>query len=623
MSRIIYRDMETKENCFITPVSKKIRLKNQIKSIFTKPYNIMCFLIILALSYLILVPLAQIIIKSFTLAKVDVKAIKGSHTGMFTLYYWGKIFCSQIAANVFFKPLAHSLVVGFFTSLFAIIIGGSFAWLMVRSDLPHKKFFSLMLLVPYMLPSWALALSWNVIFRNTHVGGNPGFLNYFGIMIPDWLAYGPIPIIVVLTLHYYAYTYLLVSASLKSVNSEIEEMGEIIGASKIQIIRKITFPLVLPSILSALILTFSKAIGTFGVPSMLGMKVGYNTISTMVRSTINSTQANLGYTISLMLVTISAIFILVNQVIIGKRKSYVTMTGKGSRANPIPLGKAKTPILIVMYLFVILCIIMPVVLMIYQTLMMKIGDYSFSNLTLHYWIGKGRPDIYESLDGVLRNERIGLCLWNTVKLVIFTSIFATLIGQMIGYVNARGRKLKSGKIVEQLAFIPYLIPSISFGAMYLTMFSKPTKILGITVIPSLYGTFILLVLVSAVKHIPFASRSGTSSMLQISEDLEESGQLAGASFFTRIRRIVLPLAKHGFMSGFMLVFISIMKELDLIVLLMRPDQYTLSYLAYWYSVESWTQPSNCIAIIMFVLVFIANWISNKYFNADMASGLGG
>lgn len=613
--------MESRYN--ITPPSRRARMRNQLHSMFTKPYNIMCFLIILALSYLILFPLVQIIIKSFTLAKVDVKAIKGSHQGQFTFYYWIRIFKSQIAANMFYKPLMHSLVIGVFTSFFAIVIGGSLAWLMVRSDLPHKKFFSLVLLVPYMVPSWALALSWNVIFRNTHVGGTPGFLNYLGINIPDWLAYGPVPIIIVLTLHYYAYTYLLVSAALKSVNSEVEEMGEIIGASKIQILRKITFPLVLPSILSALILTFSKAIGTFGVPSMLGMKVGYNTISTMIRSTINSTQANLGYAISLTLIAFSAIFIFVNQLVIGKRKSYVTVSGKGSRANPIPLGKSKLPILIVMYAFVALCVIMPIVLMIYQTLMMRTGDYSFSNLTLHYWIGKGVPDIYEGLDGVLRNERIWLCLWNTVKLVVLTSIFATLLGQMIGYVNARGRKLRSGKFVEQLAFIPYLIPSISFGAMYLSMFSKAVKIGSLTIIPSLYGTFTLMVLVSVVKHLPFASRSGTSSMLQISNDLEEAGHLAGASFLTRIRRIVLPLAKNGFMSGFLLIFISIMKELDLIVLLMSPKQYTLSYLAYWYSVESWTQPSNCIAIIMFALVFLTNWIADKYFDTDLTGGLGG
>ncbi len=583
----------------------------------------MTMIAIVLLSYLILFPLVEMIVSSFTLAKVDVKAVKGSHQGQFTLYYWKRIFNSMIAKNMFYVPLAHSLVIATFTSILCILLGSTFAWLMVRSDIPHKKFFNLMLIVPYMLPSWAIALSWNTIFRNTRVGGTPGFLVYLGINVPDWLSYGPVPIILVLSLHYYSYSYLLVSAALKSINSEVEEMGELIGATKWQIVRKITLPLVLPAILSALILTFSKAIGTYSVPSMLGLKVNYYTISTMIHSTVNSAQAGLGFAISLTLIAISAIFIFINQKIIGQRKSYVTMGGKGTRSNPIPLGKAKTPILILLYAFVILMVIFPVALMFYQTLMMKVGDYSLKNLTLHYWIGEGRSDVYEGLDGVLIDRKFLSYLGNTLKLVFFTSIIASLIGQLIGYINARGRKLRSGRFVEQVAFIPYLIPSIAFGAMYLSMFSTGIKIGSVTIVPPLYGSFVLLVLVSVVKHLPFASRSGTACMLQIGTDLEEAGQLAGASFVKRFTRIVFPLAKNGFMSGFMLIFISIMKELDLIVLLMSPKQGTLSYLAYWYSTEGWTQPSNCIAIVMFALVFLTHWLSNKLFKTDLAGGLGG
>ena len=200
-------------------------------------------------------------------------------------------------------------------------------------------------------------------------------------------------------------------------------------------------------------------------------------------------------------------------------------------------------------------------------------------------------------------------------------------GQMLGYINSRGRRLRSGKLVEQLVFIPYLIPSIAFGAMYLAMFATPTKVnvfgLDITLIPSLYGTFTILVLVSIVKHLPFASRAGTSNMLQISTELEEAGQLAGAGFVTRFMRIVFPLAKNGFMSGLMLILISIMKELDLIMILMTPSQATLPYMAYTYSTGGFQQPASAVAIVMFVMVFFFHWIANKFFDADIAGGLGG
>jgi len=111
------------------------------------------------------------------------------------------------------------------------------------------------------------------VFRNS-LSGSTGVLTGLGIPIPDWLAYGPFAIIVVMTMHYYAFSYIMVSGALRSINSELEEMGEIQGASKAQILKSITLPLVLPSILSATIMTISKSIGTYGVAARLGNTIG-------------------------------------------------------------------------------------------------------------------------------------------------------------------------------------------------------------------------------------------------------------------------------------------------------------------------------------------------------------
>ena len=163
--------------------------------------------------------------------------------------------------------------------------------------------------------------------------------------------------------------------------------------------------------------------------------------------------------------------------------------------------------------------------------------------------------------------------------------------------------------------------------MYLSMFASSREVrifgTGIPLVPSLYGTFTVLVLVSVVKHLPFASRAGTATMMQISLELEEAGQIAGAGFLKRFALIMFPLSKNGFISGFMLIFISIMKELDLLVILMTPNQTTLPYMAYSYSVEGYVQAANAVVIVMFVIVFLVYWLANKFFNADIAGGLGG
>lgn len=604
--------------------SRKRRLTNQIKSIMKNPYNLMVVISVIFMVYLIIIPLGQMIIQTLTLAEADVARVEGGREGMFTLYYWKRVLTSSISGKMLWTPLKNSLIIAVTTAVLGITLGSLLAWLMVRSDLPYKKFFSMALIIPYMIPSWCKSMAWLTIFKNERVGGAQGLLGFLGIHTPDWLAYGPVAIILVLVIHYYAYAYLLVSAALGSINSELEEMGEILGAGKTRILRKITFPLVLPAILSAVIMTFSKAMGTFGVPSMLGLKIGYYTVSTTMYNSIQNGQNRVAFAISLILIGIASISVFMNQKAIGSRKSYSTIGGKGSRSNPIRLGKWRKVITGLLFVFIILAVVIPVVIPLYQSFMLESGNYSFSNLTLHYWVGGSVPTIDQGEPGIFKNPQFMKYVANTLKLVVLTSVFATIFGQLIGYINSRGRKLLSGKLVEQLVFIPYLIPSIAFGAMYLALFATAKKIelfgYRITLVPSLYGTFALLVLIAVIKNLPFASRAGTSNMLQISTELEEAAQVENAGFFTRFTRIVFPLSKGGMISGFMLVFISIMKELDLIVILMTPSQQTLPYMAYSYSAENLIQLSSAVTIVMFVLVFFVYWFANTFTDADITKG---
>lgn len=603
--------------------SRRKRCLNWLKNAFTNPYNLLVIVSIVALSVLVVWPLLQMVLTTFQLAPSEARRVKGT-PGDWTLYYWQRILNSSVSANMLYRPLLNSLLIASCVSVGSILVGGLIAWLMVRSDLPGKKFFSLAVIIPYMIPSWCKSMAWISVFKTPRIGGSAGFLSYLGITVPEWLAYGPVAIICVLIIHYYAYAYLLMSAALRSINSELEEMGEIIGAPRRMMLSKITFPLVLPSILSSFILIFSKSMGTFGVPAFLGMKVSYYTISTMLYSSIKQQQTAVAYTISLILISIAAIVIFLNQRALGTRKSYATIGGKGGRSNVLSLKKSKVPITVLLACFLGFAVVLPIGILILQSLMLKLGDFSLSNLTLHYWIGQGVKEIFNSEPGVLVNPQFYQVLKNSLKLVVIASFIATIFGQLIGYVNSRGRHLKSGKLVEQLVFIPYLIPSIAFGAMYLSMFStaKTVTLFGhtLTVLPSLYGTFALLVLVTVVKNLPFSSRAGTANMLQISVELEEAAHISGAHFLTRFRKIVFPLSKNGFMSGFMLIFMAIMKELDLLVILISPTTQTMPYMAYSYMSGGMEQYSNVVAILMFLVVFLIYWIANKFFNADISQG---
>lgn len=599
--------------------SKSKRLANQIKAVVTNPYNLIVLFAVILLAYLIILPLLDMLTTSFTLSAKDARRIHGD-AGQVTLYYWQRLLASNLSKSLLYIPLRNSLLIAVCVSFFAITLGSVLAWLMVRTDLPFKGFFSLAVIIPYMIPSWCKSQAWISVFKNTRIGGAQGFVQALtGWEPPDWLAYGPVAIIIVLTLHYYAYAYLLVSSALNSINSELEEMGGVLGAGKLTILRRITFPLVLPAMLSAVILTFSKSIGTFGVINFLGSKVNFSTLSSMLYSNSKSQNTQMAFAMAIIMIAIASMTVYINQKLIGSRKSYATIGGKGGRSTPISLGRQKPIITVLLLAFFAIGIILPILILILQTFMMKEGDWSLSNMTLYYWIGDGsNKDIMEGLPGIFRNDKFIGALKNSLILTFSTAIFGTIFGQTAGYICAKGRGKLHGSLVEQMVFIPYLVPSIAFGAIYLSMFSVSHG-----PIPSLYGTFALVILVSVVKHLPFASRAGTSNMLQISGELEEAATIEGAGFFKRFASIVFPLAKGGFISGFMLIFVSIMKELDLIILIITPKTATLPYLAFQYQNGNFPQASNAVAVVMFSIVFLVYALANIFGDADLAKSMGG
>jgi iron(III) transport system permease protein len=595
------------------------RMKNILISLVSNPYNVISLISVALLVYLIIVPLGEIVSTTLRWQPKDIRISPDAIPGKLTLFHWKAMFAGKTAAAMLYGPLLNSLAVSLSVSVISLLTGGLMAWVVTRTDIPARKFLSFSILIPYMLPSWYKALAWITVFKNGRIGGYPGFLQaIFGINPPDWLSYGFIPIVLTLSVHYYAFAYLLISSSLASIGGDLEEMGEIAGASRFQILKRITFPLVLPAILSSFILTFSRAIGTFGVPAFLGLKTNYYTISTMLYSSVRSRRTVQAYILSLVLILIAVFTVWINQRMIGKRKSYTTIGGKGTRRNPVALGKWKKPILVLILAFIGIAVLFPVLILLFQTFMLKDGVYSLSNLTMHYWAGASDPRIFEGEAGIFRNPAIWTSLLNTMKLVLAASLIATFVGLILGYVISRGRKKLSGRIIEQVSFLPYLIPSIAFGAIYLSMFSQRHLF-----IPALYGTMTLLVIISVVKYLPFSTRSGTSNMLQIGSELEEAALIEGASFMKRFMKIIMPLAGKGFMSGFILIFISAMKELDLVVLLMTPSTSTLAAMTYSYAESGFHQFSDALITVIVIIIMAVYFISAKIGNVDMSKGLGG
>ena len=584
----------------------------------SSPHVVLSLIMLLIMFYMVIVPLYRMLMTTITVQDNDLRIIKDATVGDFTWYHWLRMLTSQISTVMTFAPLEHSLTISLGATVLALVIGGLMAWLVVRTDMPGRNIIHLLATIPYIMPSWTIAMAWTVLFKNRISGGTPGVLEFLtGVGPPDWLAYGPFPIIVSSALHYYTFFFLFVSAALLSIDSSLEEAGELAGAGRWRIMRKITFPLVIPAIASGFIMTFSKTMGTFGGPNVLGVPVRYYTLSTMLRSNTGIGNYGDGFVLAIVLILFAMTTVMLNQKLVGTRKSYETIGGRGFMAQKVKLRNSKGILTVLVVIFQFIIAVLPLILLIWSTLMLRTGDYSLNNFTLAHWIGEGDLSINNGEPGVLLNPKIYMGAWNSIKLALLTAFFTALLGVILGYAIVKGRGTRLSKLVEQLSFIPYVIPGIAFGAVYISMFAKP-----VGPIPALYGTFALLVVVSVAKHIPYSARSGVSAMLQVGKELEEAAAIAGASPWQRFKRIIFPLTSTGSVSGFLLTFITTMRELSLIILLVTPSTQVLASMTMRYIENGNEQQANAVIIILIALVLIGNFAISRFRGGSLQKGLG-
>lgn len=605
----------------IAPQSSGEKWQARLRRFFrwiTSPHVILSLIMLVVMFYMVIIPLYRMVMTTITVQDSDLRVLKDANVGDFTTYHWLRMLTSKIAKIMTYEPLMHSLTVSFGATLLSLAIGGLMAWLVVRTDVPGKGIINTLATVPYIMPSWTIAMAWTVLFKNQKSGGTPGLLEFVTkAPTPDWLAYGPFPIIVSSALHYYTFFFLFVSAALLSIDSSLEEAGELAGAGRWRIMRKITFPLVIPAIASGFIMTFSKTMGTFGGPNVLGVPVRYYTLSTMLRSNTGIGDYGNGFVLAIVLILFAMVTIMINQKLVGTRKSYETIGGRGFMSKKTKLRNFKVLFTGFVVVFEFIIAVLPLALLIYSTLMLRSGDFSFDNFTLAHWIGKGDIKINNGEPGILLNDRIWMGAWNSIKLSFLTALFTAVLGVLLGYAIVKGRGTRLSKIVEQISFIPYVIPGIAFGAVYISMFTRP-----VGPIPALYGTFALLVVVSVAKHIPYSARSGVSAMLQVSKELEEAAAIAGASPLRRFVRIIFPLTSSGFVSGFLLTFITTMRELSLIILLVTPTTAVLASMTMRYIENGNEQQADAVIILLIVLVLIGNFLIGRFRGGSLKKGLG-
>ena len=240
---------------------------NQGKTWFGMPANSILVIFGILLLFLTIAPLIYVIIDTFTVHMMEVPLIPNSKIGDFTIYHYKTLFASSKSWHLFYKPLLNSLWTSALACVFAILFGGVVAYLITRTNLKFKKLISTVFIFPYIMPQWTLALFWKNLFMSTScTGGYAGELQALtGIVTPEWLVLGGLPIALVLGLHYAPFAYILIGGVLRNMDANLEEAATILNTPKWKIFTHITLPILKAATLSTILLVFSSAMSAYPV----------------------------------------------------------------------------------------------------------------------------------------------------------------------------------------------------------------------------------------------------------------------------------------------------------------------------------------------------------------------
>ena len=593
---------------------------NRVKTYFSKPQNIILLLFGIVLTFSTVAPIVAIVKDTITIHPGTIDAHLAGKASGYTLVNYVDLFTSRLAKTNLWKPLWNTILLAVFTCTISILYGGTFAFLVTRTNLKFKKYLSSIFIFPYIMPQWTLAVVWQNVFNsNAVVGTSNGLLaSLTGICMPKWWCLGLFPSSVVLGLHYAPFAYILIGGIFKNMDSNLEEAATILDTPRWKTMFRITLPMIKPAILSTVLLVFGSAMGSYPVPHYLNL----TTLATKYIS-LNSKYTGQASILAIIMMLFGVAILLVNNQAMKSRKNYTTVTGKSGQLSKISLGRIGSWVMGMVFIVItFFTSIFPILSFALETLLPNPGDYSFlytmdvSNLTTKWWLTN--ENITENglygQHGILFNDTIWSAFKGTLLVALSCMLIAGTIGTLVGYAVSKNRKSRWANYVNGVAFLPYLMPSIAVGAALFVLFSTETI--------NLFNTYWLLIIAGVIKYIPFASRASLNSMLQLSNEIEEAAIIQNIPWHKRMFKIIIPIQKSSIISGYMLPFMTCLRELPLFLLLCTQGFILATTLDYFDEMGLYAF-SSAINLILIVTILIFNTLVNKLTGASLDDGIGG
>ena len=549
---------------------------NESKMILRQPLLLLSILAtMLLLALFVVYPLLRVLIHSLTDAE-----------GNFSLENLVAIF----STSRYMAVLGRTILLGVVVAFLATLIGYIFAYTITRVNIPCKGFLKMMATLPILSPPFILSLS--IIFPF----GKQGFITKTLLGITGNNVYGMGSLVVVQVMSFFPIAYLTLSGILSSIDASVEDAACNMGAGRWKTFWSVTFPLSLPGIISGFLLVFIQSLEDFTNPATLGGD--FTTLSIEVYQIITgSYDLKKGSVLAILLLLPAVTAFLLNKYWVNK-KSFVTVTGKPTQARKlVDEPHIKWP------LFAFCMVVTAVILLFYGTVIF--GSF------VKTW----GYDYTLTLDQYKRALAYG---WDSLKTSMYLGLIAAVVGGLFGmliaYITAK-RNYFGKRFIEITSVLMFAVPGTVLGISYVLGFNA-IEIFGHTF--SLSGTALILIIVFTFRNMPVAIESGTTTLLQIDNSIEEASTILGAGTGYSFRRITLPLLRNAFFSGLVYSFTKAITAVSAVIFLVSPRWNLVTSKIYTlFEQAKYSQAAAFVTMmILILLVFIG--IFNNVINLLLA-----
>jgi iron(III) transport system permease protein len=497
-----------------------------------------CTIVVLItfLTIFILYPLAILLVDSFY----------GSEG--FTLSTFQRI----MQMSTFRRAITNTLKVGFLVGILSALIGLLFAYVevYVRVGRFVGGLFKVVSMLPVVSPPFVLSLSMIMLF------GKAGLITRFVLGIYDNSVYGFWGIVIVQTMTFFPVCYMMLKGLLKNIDPSLEEAARDMGASRFRVFANVTFPLLLPGLGNAFLVTFIESIADFANPMIIGGS--YDTLATTIYLQITGAYDKEGAAaMAVVLLCITLAMFAVQKYYL-ERKTAATLTGKASRARMLITDRSvKIPLTLLCSLAALFVILMYLCVPIGA--MFPTWGYKFTPLTLKWF-----QQVFTKYKGLKAFK-------DSFVLSLISAPITAILSMIISYLVVK-RKFKGKGFIEAVSMLAMAVPGTVLGVGYIRGFSGGLFHTGL--MSGIYGSAAILIIVFVVRSLPTGTRSGISALRQIDKSIEESAYDMGANSFTVFMTVTLPLIKDSFLSGLVTAFVRSITAISAIILLVTP-QYLL------------------------------------------------